>query len=97
MGVTSTSKEQSLRLYNGRGVYNEWTFVAVQRNLNAGAGGENAATPGGTGGRAGQGGRGSATPGRGGGPQRGTGPQRPGGFGTGGMSTPRPGAGGFDR
>ena len=40
MGVTSTSTRISMRLYNGRGVYNEWTFVAVQRTLNAGAGGE---------------------------------------------------------
>ena len=36
MGVTSTSTEKSMRLYNGRGAYNEWTFVAVQRNLAAG-------------------------------------------------------------
>ena len=60
MGVTSTSAEKSLRLYNGRGVYNEWTFVPVQRNLNAGAGSENANTPGG-----GRGGRGAQTPGPG--------------------------------
>ena len=26
-GVTSKSKEQSIRLYNGRGHYNEWAFV----------------------------------------------------------------------
>lgn len=91
MGVTSTSRETSLRLYNGRGVYNEWTFVAVQRTLNAGAGGEGAATPGGRGGRAGEGsGRGAPTPGRSTGPQRGTGP---GGFG----APQRPGPGGFGR
>jgi type II secretory pathway pseudopilin PulG len=61
MGVTSTSSAKSLRLYNGRGAYNEWTFVAVQRNLNAGAGAQGANTPGG-----GRGGRGAPTPGRGG-------------------------------
>lgn len=61
MGVTSTSSAKSLRLYNGRGVYNEWTFVPVQRNLNAGAGAAGTNTPGG-----GRGGRGTPTPGRGG-------------------------------
>ncbi|HEV8393823.1 MAG TPA: hypothetical protein VGQ37_06095 [Vicinamibacterales bacterium] len=61
MGVTSTSSAKSLRLYNGRGVYNEWTFVPVQRNLNAGAGAQGANTPGG-----GRSGRGTPTPGRGG-------------------------------
>jgi hypothetical protein len=61
MGVTSSSSAKSLRLYNGRGVYNEWTFVPVQRNLNAGGGGENANAPGG-----GRGGRGAQTPGGGG-------------------------------
>jgi len=75
MGVTSTSAAKSLRLYNGRGAYNEWTFVPVQRNLNAGGGAEGANTPGG----AGRGGRG-----RGAQPQgRGEGSFRPGG-GTGG-------------
>ena len=61
MGVTSTSSAKSLRLYNGRGVYNEWTFVPVQRNLNAGVGAQGTNTPGG-----GRGGRGTQTPGRGG-------------------------------
>ena len=70
MGVTSKSAEKSLRLYNGRGVYNEWTFVAVQRNLNAGSGG--------TGGN-GPGGRGQNTPGRGTQPNRGSGGLRPAG------------------
>ncbi|HXR44255.1 MAG TPA: hypothetical protein VN759_05565 [Pseudolysinimonas sp.] len=99
MGVTSTSTEKSMRLYNGRGAYNEWTFVAVQRNLAAGGGAEGAATPGGRGGRAGQGGgRGTQTPG----PQRGSGPNRPGGSGfgssgSGAGTTPRPVPGGFDR
>lgn len=30
IGVTSKSKEQSIRLYNGRDRYNEWAFVYVQ-------------------------------------------------------------------
>ena len=62
MGVTSTSSAKSLRLYNGRGVYNEWTFVPVQRNLNAGAGAQGANTPG----RRPRRPRGAPTPGRGG-------------------------------
>jgi type II secretory pathway pseudopilin PulG len=44
MGVTSRSSEKSLRLYNGRGAYNEWAFVPVQRVANPGdtaAGGAN--------------------------------------------------------
>ena len=61
MGVTSTSSAKSLRLYNGRGNYNEWTFVPVQRNLNAGAGAQGTEAPG-----MGRGGRGNQTPGRGG-------------------------------
>jgi hypothetical protein len=90
MGVTSTSSAKSLRQYNGRGVYNEWTFVPVQRNLNAGAGAQNSNTPG-----RGNQGRGAPTPGRGGDPFRpggtngpGSSPFRPptGTFGPGGMS-----------
>jgi len=86
MGVTSTSGAKSLRLYNGRGVYNEWTFVAVQRNLNAGAGAQNANAPG-----LGRGGRGAPTPGG-----RGADSMRP-GAGTGGPgSSPfRPPSGTF--
>ena len=30
IGVVSTSPNTSLRLYNGRGRYNEWTFVATE-------------------------------------------------------------------
>jgi type II secretory pathway pseudopilin PulG len=37
-GVTSKSKAQSIRLYNGRGHYNEWAFVYVPQ-LQAGQGG----------------------------------------------------------
>ena len=36
MGVASRSTEKSLRLYQGRGAYNEWAFVPVQRVANPG-------------------------------------------------------------
>ncbi len=42
MGVTSKSKEQSIRLYKGRNHYNEWQFVPVARTAAPGAGGANA-------------------------------------------------------
>ncbi len=92
MGVTSSSSEKSFRLYNGRGAYNEWTFVATQRTLNAGAGGEESSAPGlgrdgrGRGAQQPGGGRGSATP-------RGIGSgNRPGGsgFGSAGSGFGRP-------
>jgi type II secretory pathway pseudopilin PulG len=92
MGVTSSSSEKSFRLYNGRGAYNEWTFVATQRTLNAGAGGEESSAPGmgrngrGRGAQQPGGGRGSATP-------RGIGSgNRPGasGFGSSGSGFGRP-------
>jgi hypothetical protein len=35
--VTSKSKDQSIRLYNGRGHYNEWAFVYVQQQQAPGA------------------------------------------------------------
>ena len=38
-GVTSKSKDQSIRLYNGRGHYNEWAFVYVQQQQAPGTGG----------------------------------------------------------
>ena len=38
MGVASKSKAESLRQYNGRGRYNEWTFVATQASTQAGTG-----------------------------------------------------------
>lgn len=59
MGVTSRSTEKSLRLYNGRGAYNEWAFIPVQRLAAPGGGAGNA-------GRAGARGRGAAPDGRGG-------------------------------
>jgi len=72
VGVASRSTEKSLRLYNGRGAYNEWTFIAVQRSLQAGGGAAGAQAPGQ--GAAGRGGRGGD---RGTGP--GTAPNRPAG------------------
>jgi type II secretory pathway pseudopilin PulG len=84
-GVVSKSGAKSFRIYNGKEVYNEWTFVQVQSNL-PGQGGS--ATPFGTG--AGPGGRGTMQPGGGmqqpggmGGPQRGRGQGGPGGQGPG--------------
>ncbi len=89
VGVASKSTERSLRLYNGRGAYNEWTFVPVQRQLQAGPGaGADAPGPGG---RGGANGRGGQQPGgtRGNRPASGTGGFRPptgdGGFRPGGQ------------
>ena len=94
-GVASKSKDQSIRIYNGRTHYNEWTFVYVQPQQAPGAGGvPGAAAPGGRGttppGAGGVGGRGGP-PNRGGPPQ---GPNRQGGPGPGGFG-PQPG--GFPR
>jgi type II secretory pathway pseudopilin PulG len=62
MGVTSKSKEQSIRLYKGRNHYNEWQFLPVVRVAAPGAGG--AAAPGQRGGAQGgqRGAPGTATP-----------------------------------
>ena len=73
-GVTSKSKESSIRLYKGRSHYNEWLFVFTPPAPVAGAGG----TPG-TGGAPGVGGRGR--PGGPGGPGGPGAPGRPGGPG----------------
>jgi type II secretory pathway pseudopilin PulG len=53
-GVTSKSKAQSIRLYNGRGHYNEWAFVYIQQQQAAGAGGAPGSTTPGRGGQRGQ-------------------------------------------
>lgn len=90
MGVTSKSKDRSLRLYNGRDHYNEWIFIATQASTQAG--GRGAQAPG-------QGVRGGAPPGGPGtrGNPRGGGPS-PSPFGLpGGQQGPRgtgPGGGG---
>jgi len=94
IGVVSRSTADSLRLYNGRGKYNEWAFVAVAATQQAGAP-TGAPTPGMPGGRAGPPGQRGAQPGqrgaqpgaRPGGPARGLpfpgrGVQQPGGRGT---------------
>jgi type II secretory pathway pseudopilin PulG len=73
-GVVSKSKDASIKIYNGRQKYNEWTFVylqTAQRIAPGGAGG--AQTPGGRGNMPGRGGPGqggfpggAGVPGRGG-------------------------------
>ena len=95
-GVTSKSKDQSIRLYNGRGHYNEWAFVYIQQQQAAGAGGApGSATPG-RGGERGQPGQqpgpfpGGTQPGQPG--QRGRGPFGP--SGPGGPNGPGRGNGG---
>jgi type II secretory pathway pseudopilin PulG len=47
MGVTSKSKDQSIRLYKGRNHYNEWQFTPVIRAAAPGAGGQGAPGTGG--------------------------------------------------
>jgi type II secretory pathway pseudopilin PulG len=47
IGVTSKSKDQSIRLYKGRSHYNEWQFMPVARAIAAGAGGQGARGAGG--------------------------------------------------
>lgn len=66
IAVTSKSSDSSMRLYNGKGKYNEWVFMALQASTAAGAPpGSGAQTPDGRGGpapggRGGRGGRGGA-------------------------------------
>ncbi len=85
IGVASKSKEESLRIFNGRTRYNEWQFLFVQQ-----------ATPGqggaGRGGGAPGGGRGAPTPQPGGGIGTGRGGQGRGAgpFGPGGAGQPPP-------
>src|SRR5207248_8349560 len=45
-GVTSKSKDQSIRLYNGRGHYNEWAFVYTPQLQAPGQGAPGSAVPG---------------------------------------------------
>lgn len=83
VGVTSSSKDPSIRIYNGATHYNEWRFVYAPPTTTPGAGVPGAGTPG------------AATPGPGG--QRGQ-PPGPGGPGAGGPPNGRgrggPGQGG---
>ena len=46
IGVASKSKEESLRVYNGRTHYNEWQFMFVQQTQAPGAGGPGRGGPG---------------------------------------------------
>jgi type II secretory pathway pseudopilin PulG len=67
LAVASKSTQASLRLYNGKGKYNEWLFMATAASNRAGAPpGTGGQAPGGRGGRAG--GRGGIGPGQGGAP-----------------------------
>jgi type II secretory pathway pseudopilin PulG len=54
MGVTSKSKEKSIRLYNGRSHYNEWAFVFTPQQQTPGGGAPGSAVPGQIGGPPGQ-------------------------------------------
>jgi len=93
MGVRSKSKEESIRLYQGRNHYNEWTFLYVRQNPGGPQGGPQRGGPQGGPQRGGpQGGPGTFQPpggfSGGGFPgQGGAGPGRPGG------GTPVPGSG----
>jgi type II secretory pathway pseudopilin PulG len=93
MGVTSKSKEKSIRLYNGRSHYNEWAFVYQPQNQVPGGGVPGSAVPGqGTRGGRGQGNQ-PTVPGQGPFGGRGRGPGGPGGPGGRGFSPP---PGGFN-
>ena len=102
-GVTSKSKDPSIRLYNGRGHYTEGAFVYIQQTQAPGAGGAPGSTTPGPGGRPGQpgqqqpgpfgqpgqrGGRGPGAPGGPNGPGRGNGGV--GTFGSGGVTPVQP-------
>jgi type II secretory pathway pseudopilin PulG len=94
-GVASKSKDQSIRLYNGRGHYNEWLFIYIQQQQAAGAGGApGSGTAGPGGGRRGQPGQppspfpGPSDPSRGRGPSGGN--SGVGTFGRGGVTPVQP-------
>jgi type II secretory pathway pseudopilin PulG len=46
IGVTSKSKDKSIRSYKGRNHYNEWAFISVAQTQTPGAGAPGSATPG---------------------------------------------------
>jgi len=95
MGVTSSSKDRSIRIYNGASHYNEWRFVYAPPAVTPGAGGApGSAVPGGRGGPPGRGGPGQGgQPGRAGQPGVG-GPFGPNGRGPGGPDRGAPDRGG---
>ena len=82
MGVASKSKDESIRIYNGRTHYNEWQFVYVVQTTAPGQGGR--------GGQPQRGGQGQG-PGSGTGVGGGVGGGRDGGRGRGGPGTAAPG------
>jgi type II secretory pathway pseudopilin PulG len=88
MGVTSKSKDKSIRIYKGRSHYNEWQFVYVPQAQAPGAGAPGAGGPGGPGSR----GSNPSNPGGGIGGRGGRGAPGPGGrgFGPGGQQPPQP-------
>ena len=91
MGVTSKSRDKSIRVYNGRNHYNEWQFVYVAQVAAPGAGGApGSPVPGQRGGVPGQPGPGGFGGGRGTTPGRGTGPGGPGTGRPGGFGQPQP-------
>jgi type II secretory pathway pseudopilin PulG len=83
-GVTSKSKDQSIRLYNGRGHYNEWAFVYTPQIQQPGAGAPGSTVPGQVPGQRGQ----PNQPG-----QQQPGPFNPGQRGRGGFGNPTGGTG----
>jgi type II secretory pathway pseudopilin PulG len=79
MGVTSKSKDKSIRLYNGRSHYNEWMFMyQAPQQAPGGGGAPGAGGRGGPGGPGPIGGRGTRGDGRGGGRFDGPGGRGPG-------------------
>ena len=86
LGVRSKSKEESIRLYQGRNHYNEWTFVFVSQQPQGPGGG-----PGGQ--RGGPGGQRGGPGGQRGGPGGGPGGGFPGGGPGGGFPGGGPGGG----
>jgi type II secretory pathway pseudopilin PulG len=88
IGVTSKSRDKSIRLYKGRSHYNEWQFVFVPQVQAPGAGAPGAAVPGAGPGRGGRGGNSPFNP---------TGPGPIGGDRGRGAGNGRSGAGGPNR